>query len=99
MQESSIEIRLSRSDRIYRPKESCEGVVKVNVFRGWSHMGLNLVAEGEVHQVAPTSGISVNSETSSKMTIFRKFIELAPEGNFNEGVLSFPFKIFLLIDN
>ena len=92
MQESSIEIKLSRSDRIYRPDENCEGVVKVNVYKGWSHHGLNLTAEGEVHQVAPTSGISVNSETSDKMTIFRKFIELAPEGSFNEGVLSFPFK-------
>ena len=92
MQESSIEIKLSRSDRIYRPNELCEGVVKMNVYKGWSHQGLNLTAEGEVHQVAPTSGISVNSETSDKTPIFRKFIELAPEGSFNDGVLTFPFK-------
>ena len=92
MKESSIEIKLNRSDRIYRPNEVCEGTVKLNVYKGWSHSGLLMLADGIVHQVVQTSGMTASSETAEKSTIFSTVIELAPEGSFNEGVLTFPFK-------
>ncbi len=45
-QSSYFEIKVKRTDRTYRPGDRVEGVVIVHAFKGWSHSGINLLAEG-----------------------------------------------------
>jgi hypothetical protein len=92
MESSSIEVKVSRTDRIYRPNEMCEGTVTVNVYKGWSHNGLLMLAEGYIQTVVPNSGIAVNSEAEDKAIIFAQEQELSPKGYFNDGVVEIPFK-------
>lgn len=48
MSTSSLLIKLNRIDRLYQPNEKVEGVVIVNCSKGWSHSGIQMVAEGLV---------------------------------------------------
>lgn len=47
-QSSSIEIKLKRSDRTYRSGEKVEGIAYINVYKGWSHNGVTMSAEGGI---------------------------------------------------
>ena len=46
---SSIDIKLKRLDRVFRHGDSVEGTVSIHAKDGWSHKGVNLIAEGLVH--------------------------------------------------
>ena len=46
IEHSSLEIRLGKVDRIYRPGERVSGVVVVRAKAGWSHRGVTLRVEG-----------------------------------------------------
>lgn len=92
MESSSIEIKLSRTDSIYRPGDVCEGIVTINVYKGWSHNGVLLLAEGYIQTVVPKMGYAVTSEDEDKSIILSQPQELKPKGNFNEGVVEIPFK-------
>ena len=46
IEHSSLEIRLGKVDRIYRPGEHVSGVVVVRAKAGWSHRGVTLRVEG-----------------------------------------------------
>ena len=54
---SSLEIRLKRVDRIYHVGETVEGTVVVHAYKGWSHTGVKLVAEGVIHLSSTSRGI------------------------------------------
>ena len=50
IEHSSLEIKLGRVDRIYRPGEKVSGVVVVRAKDGWSHKGVILRVEGAANE-------------------------------------------------
>ena len=70
----------------------------INVFKGWSHNGVVLLAEGFVQTVVRNEGIAVNSEEEDKSIIFAQPQELKPKGYFSEGVVEIPFKFTISKD-
>lgn len=92
MEKSTIDVKMSRLDRVYRPKEKVEGVVVVNAYKGWSHSGINIVAEGLIHLNQNGRGVVLPTDLGIKPTlILRQEKEVAPAGKFNDGVFEIPF--------
>ena len=90
---SSIDIKLKRADRVYRPTEIVEGVVVVNAYKGWSHTGVVLIAEGMIHLSTASRGLSIGTETSGRpVPILRFETEMAAAGKFADGVTEIPFE-------
>ena len=58
MESSSIEINVDRFDRVYRPGETIKGTLDVYAFKGWSHSGINIRAEGTVFTLLQGSVMS-----------------------------------------
>lgn len=94
---SSIEIKLKRNDRTYRPGEKVEGVIHVKAYKGWTHSGLIIVAEGTVHLSTTSRGImALGSDYSTKQLQVMKFEnEVAPTGRFADGTTEVPFEFAL----
>ena len=59
VEHSSLEIRLKRVDRIYRPGEAVGGVVVVSAKDGWAHKGILM-------KVSQTGGVLKNKENDGK---------------------------------
>jgi hypothetical protein len=96
MESSSLEIRLSRMDRVYRPNEKVDGAVIVNAFKGWSHTGVTMTVEGLVHLNSVGKGIALPADLGSKPTqILRIEKEVCPAGKFADGVFELPFDFIL----
>ncbi len=98
MSESKIDIKLERTDRVYRPNEIIRGTVVLNAKKGWSHSGILLEAEGTIHTIVTRSGIVGTNEKSETSMIFKHFEEILPEGSVGGGLHEFPFE-FQIIGN
>jgi hypothetical protein len=96
--ESSLEIKLIRADRVYRPNDSVEGVVIVTCKSGWAHKGIQLQTEGLIHLSLASRGISLGSDvvTAGKpLQLFSENLEVVPAGKFAEGIHEIPFEFVL----
>lgn len=94
LEHSSIDIKLKRMDRVYHPKEKCEGVVCVNAYKGWSHQGITMSVEGLIHLSHSGRGISTLGQdmNARPITILKADISIANAGNFPNGVTEIPFE-------
>lgn len=54
---SSIDIKIKRVDRVFRVDEMVEGTIVVNAYKGWSHNGITMVAEGIIYLSSQSRGI------------------------------------------
>ena len=79
---SSIEITLSRFDRIYRPGETLSGSIAITAKDGWSHPALFIDAVG----IATLSG-----EGTVPRKLLEERVAVAEAGRLDMGVTSFPF--------
>lgn len=98
MTSSSIEVKLKRVDRVYRPNERVEGTVVVNAFKGWSHQGVKMSIEGNVLTNSVNTGIGIIDNLASStrpMTILKDEINISSPGNFPNGVTEIPFQFAL----
>lgn len=90
--ESSIDIKLKRFDRVYRPTETVEGSIVVNAKAGWTHKGVQLIAEGTLYlSTGRGMGIGLDTSSNKPFSIFRQEIEVAPSGRFADGSTEIPF--------
>lgn len=95
MEQSSIEVKLKRMDRVYRPTEVVEGTITVNAKGGWSHKGVNLVAEGIVY-LSTGRGLGLGMDGSSRpLPLFKHSMEAAAAGRFAEGSTEIPFEFVI----
>eukprot|EP01117_Protostelium_nocturnum_P004110 TRINITY_DN1539_c0_g1_i1.p1 TRINITY_DN1539_c0_g1~~TRINITY_DN1539_c0_g1_i1.p1 ORF type:complete len:306 (-),score=94.70 TRINITY_DN1539_c0_g1_i1:37-954(-) len=94
----SLDIRVKRVDRIYRPGENVSGVVIVSTASKLSHSGIRLVLEGVVNlkHSEHTSGIldSMNNAVKPFQNVFLT-IDLVPPGKFEAGETQLPFEFKL----
>jgi hypothetical protein len=97
-QSSSIEVKLKRVDRVYRPNEKVEGTVVVNAYKGWGHQGVKMTIDGSVLTNSVNTGIGIIDNLASStrpFTILKEEINISPPGNFPNGVTEIPFQFAL----
>jgi hypothetical protein len=95
MENSSIDIKMSKLDRVYHPKQKVEGIIVVNAFKGWAHNGVVLSAEALIH-LNPNGRGLVPVDLGTKPTqIFKLEKDILPAGKFADGVFELPFEFNL----
>jgi hypothetical protein len=95
-QDSSLDIKLDRFDRVYRPGETVKGSVIINVpKKAWSHSGVQFSAKGTIHTVLQSSGLMSTSEEAVERTLYSHMEELVPEGTAQLGSTEVPFEFRL----
>lgn len=97
---SSIEVKLKRPDRVYRAGEVVEGTIVIRAYKGWSHNGVVMVADGVIHLSSATRGLSLiggggdggGSSAQRQVPLFRYESEVAGKGSFADGCTDIPFE-------
>ncbi|KAM1026590.1 hypothetical protein ACFX2J_039378 [Malus domestica] len=93
----SIELKLSRINRVYRPTELIEGKIVVKSSSSISHYGIRLAVNGSVNmQVLGGSAGVIESlvGVAKPISIVRnKIIEVRPSGKIASGTSEIPFSI------
>eukprot|EP01102_Stenamoeba_stenopodia_P017717 TRINITY_DN6394_c1_g1_i2.p1 TRINITY_DN6394_c1_g1~~TRINITY_DN6394_c1_g1_i2.p1 ORF type:complete len:298 (-),score=58.20 TRINITY_DN6394_c1_g1_i2:79-972(-) len=94
----SLDLKLSKVDRIYRPGDMVSGVVVVNTKGSMSHSGISLVMQGEVtlQLSAKSVGYFEAFYNSLKpIQLLNYSIEVAKAGKIPEGGIEIPFEFKL----
>jgi hypothetical protein len=93
-EQSYLEIKVTRLDRVYRPNEKVQGVVVVNANKGWSHSGINMTVEGLVYLSHANRGlVGIGNDLSSRpIAVMRSDVSVAGAGKVNDGMTEFPFE-------
>ncbi|KAM1378057.1 hypothetical protein ACFX2F_039570 [Malus domestica] len=92
----SIELKLSRINRVYRPTELIEGKIVVKSSSSISHYGIRLAVNGSVNmQVCGGSAGVIESlvGVAKPISIVNKIIEVRPSGKIASGTSEIPFSI------
>ncbi|CAI0400415.1 unnamed protein product [Linum tenue] len=103
MSSATVELKLSKSNRIYRPSETLEGKIVVKSPSSFSHYGVRLGINGSVNlQVLKltvrggTAGIIESFYGVVKpIPIVNKIIEVKPSGKIAAGTTVIPFSVNL----
>ncbi|KAK9278202.1 hypothetical protein L1049_027763 [Liquidambar formosana] len=94
----SIELKLSRSNRIYRPSEPLEGKIITKFSSPISHHGIRLTVSGSVNsQVRGGSAGVIESlyGVVRPISIVNKSAEVKSSGKIGSGTTEIPFSIIL----
>ena len=93
---SSIEIKLKRVDRIYRPGETVQGSIAILAKDGWSHQGLEIEVRGQVRPGNKNASSEMQSPKGSRAVVMlRECLALQPAGRFAAGSTEVPFSFEL----
>ncbi|KAJ9552829.1 hypothetical protein OSB04_016874 [Centaurea solstitialis] len=94
----SIEIKLSRSNRTYRPDEPIQGNIITKLPSSISHRGIQLTVNGSANlQVRGGSAGLIESlyGVLKPIPIVKKSIEVQPSGKISAGTTQIPFSMIL----
>ncbi|KAF5178119.1 Down syndrome critical region protein 3-like protein [Thalictrum thalictroides] len=94
----SIELKLSRSNRIFRPNESLEGKIIAKFPSSISHQGIRITATGNVNlQVRGGSAGVIESLVGvlKPVRIMKESIEVRSSGKLSSGTTEIPFTVML----
>ncbi|OIW20144.1 hypothetical protein TanjilG_02124 [Lupinus angustifolius] len=94
----SIDLKLSRSNRIYHPSESLEGKVIIKTHSSISHYGIHITIKGSVNlQVRGGSAGIVESfyGVIKPIPILNRTIEVKSSGKIGSGTTEIPFSLNL----
>ncbi|XP_059640933.1 uncharacterized protein LOC132283066 isoform X3 [Cornus florida] len=94
----SVELKLSRPNRIYRPNEALEGKIITKLSSSISHQGIRLTVNGSVNlQVRGGSAGVVESlyGVVKPIPIVKKSIQVASSGRIGSGTTEIPFSMIL----
>ncbi|XP_025885966.1 uncharacterized protein [Solanum lycopersicum] len=94
----SVEIKLSRSNRIYRPNEPVEGKIVTKLSSSISHQGIRLKVNASVNlQVRGGSAGVIESfyGVIKPITILNKTVEVLKSGRISSGSTEIPFSFWL----
>ncbi|XP_057540417.1 uncharacterized protein LOC130818309 [Amaranthus tricolor] len=94
----SVEIKLSRSNRIYHPEESIEGKIITKLSSSISHYGIRLTINGSVNlQVRGGSAGVIESVVGvlKPIIIVKKSVEVRSSGKISSGTTEIPFSLTL----
>jgi len=91
----SVDIKLNRADRIYRPGDKVRGVVIVNSSGNLSHNGITLEADGGVQLQLSSKNVGLFEAFASAarpIQLIHLTFELAKPGKLPSGVTELPFE-------
>ncbi|KAI7744342.1 hypothetical protein M8C21_020866 [Ambrosia artemisiifolia] len=94
----SVEIKLSRSNRTYRPNEALRGKIITRSPSSISHRGIHITLNGSVNlQVRGGSAGFIESiyGVLKPIPILKKSVEVQPAGKISPGTTEIPFSIIL----
>ncbi|KAJ4960349.1 hypothetical protein NE237_020259 [Protea cynaroides] len=94
----SIELKLSRSNRIYRPSEPLEGKIITNFPSSINHQGIRLTATGTVNlQVRGGAAGAIESfyGVVKPISIMNRKVEVRSSGKLGSGATEIPFSMTL----
>ncbi|OIT05193.1 PREDICTED: Down syndrome critical region protein 3 [Nicotiana attenuata] len=94
----SVEIKLSRSNRIYRPNEAVEGKIVTKLSSSISHQGIRLNVNASVNlQVRGGSAGVIESiyGVIKPIPILNKTVEVLKSGKISSGTTEIPFSFML----
>lgn len=94
----AVEIKLSRSNRIYRPNETLEGNIITRLPSSISHQGIRLTVNGSVNlQVRGGSAGVIESiyGVVKPIPIVKKSVEVSSSGKIGSGTTEIPFSMVL----
>ncbi|GFZ12296.1 vacuolar protein sorting-associated protein 26 [Actinidia rufa] len=94
----SVELKLSRSNRIYRPNESLEGKIVTKLPSSISHSAIRLTLNGSVNlQVRGGSAGVIESlyGVLKPIPILNKIVEVRSSGRIGSGTTEIPFSVSL----
>ncbi|KAL8242337.1 hypothetical protein R6Q59_012639 [Mikania micrantha] len=94
----SVEIKLSRSNRTYRPSEPILGKIITRLPSSISHRGIHITVNGSVNlQVRGGSAGFIESiyGVLKPIRIVKKSIEVQPSGKISAGTTQIPFSVIL----
>ncbi|CAM6083270.1 unnamed protein product [Calypogeia fissa] len=94
----SVELRLSRLDRVYRPPDIVDGTVVITTPSVVSHQGIRLTAVGTIMiQLSPRKvGVLEALYNSVKpIQLMNKTVDISPAGKLIAGVTELPFHLAL----
>ncbi|XWS50834.1 hypothetical protein CRYUN_Cryun12cG0123900 [Craigia yunnanensis] len=95
---TTIELKLSRPNRIYRPSDPLEGKIVVKSASFISHYGIRMALKGSVNlQVRGGSAGVIESfyGVVKPITVLNKILEIKPSGKIVSGTTEIPFTIIL----
>ncbi|KAH7528549.1 hypothetical protein FEM48_Zijuj05G0083900 [Ziziphus jujuba var. spinosa] len=94
----AIELKLSRTSRVYRPSEAVEGKIIVKSNSSISHYGIRLNVNGSVNlQVrgGPLGAVESLYGVVKPIPIVNKTVEVKPSGTISSGTTEIPFSVIL----
>eukprot|EP00249_Psilotum_nudum_P013576 c24405_g1_i1 orf=357-1124(-) len=94
----AVELKLARSDRVYRPPDVVDGSIIITTTSSISHQGIKITATGTVLlQPSPRSVGVIESLYSSvkPIQLLNKSVDVNPPGKITAGKLEIPFHIAL----
>ncbi|GLE02963.1 hypothetical protein PINS_up011842 [Pythium insidiosum] len=95
---SSLDIKLNRVDRIFRPHELVQGQILISSPKGFAHQGLFLKVEGSarLQLSAKSTGLfEAFYNTVPPLDLVYFHIPVAPAGKVPLGIFKFPFEFEL----
>lgn len=95
---ASVEVKVRRADRTYRPEETVTGVVVVNAPKRLSHNGVTLSVEGgaRLDLSAKSVGLFEAFYNNVKpLELMSLSFQVVPPGRFEPGVWEIPFEFNL----
>ncbi|XVE90747.1 hypothetical protein DITRI_Ditri20bG0101900 [Diplodiscus trichospermus] len=95
---TTVELKFSRPNRIYRPSEPLEGKIVVKSASSISHYGIRMALKGSANlQVRGGSAGVIESfyGVVKPITILSKILEIKPSGKIVSGTTEIPFSIIL----
>jgi len=97
VEHSSIDLRLTRVDRVYRPGEAVEGDVVISAKGGWSHQGVKLAVSGQIKLQVSSRSVGVfDTLTNLKPLVqLEEEVEVCGAGKVPDGVTTLPFSFKL----
>jgi len=94
----SLDIRLKRADRVYKPGEVVYGYVVVTTKGPMSHAGITLVMDGSVQLQLSAKSVGLFEafyNSIKPIQLLQYSIEIAKPGKFPDGVTELPFEFNL----
>lgn len=91
VEHSSVDVKLKRVDRIYRPGETVTGVVVVSARAGWAHKGISMRVTGVAKVQLSQRGLFESGAVKPR-EVLRQTVDVAPPGRVPDGASEFPFE-------
>ena len=94
---SSVDVKLKRVDRVYRPGETVQGNVVVSAKDGWSHGGVtvSILGQAKLQLSARSVGLFESMSNLKPQVIFTEDVSVLPSGRVPDGVTTAPFEFKL----